>query len=501
MRIEKLNEDFSAKELNILTEAFDDDIMSDASEHNVAAVLEENFENALIRISKGEPPRSTKNILLIGDMGVGKTVGAEDWIKELNSLTPSEYKGIVKWVPMQTAELNNLVGPIVGFGNTDDYSTAELNKEFSKMSAEEKKKAQHELFIGTMPTFEGLEDPEYKYSILFLDEINRGTTFVLSYLVKIINERTISTIGKNGISKTFNQWLFTVAAENPHTIPDPAGKKKGGIELNKEVAELPKALYARFTPVYVYADTKSWCEYALKKYDNISIESVAAAIEKLDLSKVEFNVAKDIPNDAINNIGDLFVKEALRALYEGSDEWEFEDAVKDPTKYSNVEHRISPRTLLEFVLNDASYSVDVAVRKFIGMIYKGQAPGAIDLNAYFLKKFKNNLITEAEGEEREFVTNVLSVIRKYYQPVDIDLLLKDVVKDDDTENTGNTGEVKQKPSNKVIRNATTNFFNQFSGASLNPVQQAKNDVSLRNGGPARPASVDAQTLQGSSALD
>lgn len=184
----------------------DEDIMFKALDWALDANLEE--------IESGG--RDFKNLLFVGDAGVGKTSRIEQWAAK-NNINLFSVKASV----MDDTDTGGAVGL-----NPDDPRTV----------------------IKLSPTeFDHLEKPN---SVLFLDEFNRAKDSVRGTLLTLINDHKIADNRVDGGARFFPNFLFTIAAINPPT-------------LDYNTLEMDRAERDRFREIYVPADWGVWCRWMI----------------------------------------------------------------------------------------------------------------------------------------------------------------------------------------------------------------------------------------------
>ena len=161
----------------------------------------------------GRAPQGYPNIIFFGEAGTGKTARVKAWAER--------YK--VNLVFKQTATLDETdLGGIPGIdykeGVVKKYTTTELDAL-------------------------GGED-----SVLFLDEFNRGNSYVRGTLLTLIQDHVIADSREKGYMKWFPNFLFTVIAVNPATA-------------KYATDELDLAERGRARKIYVKSDPNVWLKY------------------------------------------------------------------------------------------------------------------------------------------------------------------------------------------------------------------------------------------------
>lgn len=181
------------------------------------------------------------NLLVLGEPGGGKTSIIKDWAKNrkiaLKSLTGSELTDtMVQGLPFADTDIDTATG-----------------KEYRKQK-----------FLPST-AFDELDDKKGRYSVLFLDELNRSWEEAEAAILSLIQDHEISDINYEGGKRHFDKFLFTVAACNPP-------------ETNKGTRQLSLALNTRFRYFYWDSDPKETRNFWDKEYE-YRLEQAKAALD------------------------------------------------------------------------------------------------------------------------------------------------------------------------------------------------------------------------------
>ena len=239
------------------------------------------------------------NLLVLGNPGGGKSSIIEDWAKNrrkdvaLLELTGGELTSdLVKGIPFD-AEVEDPRNP---------GKTIHVQK----------------LLPST--AFDDLDDPKGRYTVLFLDELNRSFADAEAAILSLIQSHSISNSNYLGNRRHFDKFLFTVAACNPPTT-------------NKEVRKLSLALNTRFRFFNWENSISTTADFWIRQYER-RIENV----EK----KFAIDKNQKVRDRKINKYsGKIEILKALR----DSDEFVFSDSEENGAAAAEGKLVMNARTL------------------------------------------------------------------------------------------------------------------------------------------------------------
>lgn len=177
------------------------------------------------------------NLLIIGEPGGGKTSIINNWAKNRD----------IAFKSMTGSELTDTI--VQGLPFADDV---EDPKDPTK-----KYKKQRNL---PSTVFDVLDDAKGRYSVLFLDELNRSWKEAEAGILSLIQDHTISDINYENDKRKFNKFVFTIAACNPP-------------ETNREARALGLALKTRFRVFFWESNPKETGKFWVDVY-NQRIEKI-----------------------------------------------------------------------------------------------------------------------------------------------------------------------------------------------------------------------------------
>lgn len=246
--IRKLNEDTLAqatseaetkeeeKDLKAADKVVDGDAVYSDDTGDIEMALTESLEVALAAQKRtgvsGRVPDNYPNIIFYGEAGTGKTARVKAWAR----------KHGVNLILKQTATLDETdLGGIPGIdykeGVVKKYTTTELD---------------------------GLNG---KNSVLFLDEFNRGNSYVRGTLLTLIQDHIIVDTRSATGEKWYPNFLFTVISVNPATS-----------NYNTDILDLAER--GRAEEIYVESDPNVWLKYFRHTCEANAKDSRAAGDEK-----------------------------------------------------------------------------------------------------------------------------------------------------------------------------------------------------------------------------
>lgn len=137
------------------------------------------------------------NLLIVGEPGGGKTSIIEQWAEEND-------------VALLTITGSNLTDTIAnGLPMKDEYA----DEKDPDANGNPKKKARQVYLPSTV--FDDLDDADGRYSVLFIDEINRAYPEAQAALLTLIQSHKTSNFFYEKGQRKYEQFLFTIAACNP----------------------------------------------------------------------------------------------------------------------------------------------------------------------------------------------------------------------------------------------------------------------------------------------
>ena len=309
------------------------------------------------------------NLLVIGEPGGGKTSIIKQWAKSrdiaLKALTGSELTDtMVQGLP---------------------FADTEVDPDSGKETRKQK-------FLPST-VFDALDDKKGRFSVLFLDELNRSWPEAEAAILSLIQDHEISDINSEEEKKHFDKFLFTVAACNPPST-------------NKETRNLSLALNTRFRFFNWDSDPRTTRDFWNKEYDN-----------RLNKIKNDFDSDKDQAKYDRKFKKYSGRKEIINALVD-SGRFVFSDTQENGEASKNGELVLNSRTLAS-----ALEACDGTVGQEVGIDRRGNpkyTPGsflgefAYHCGSKFLELIDEILapVAEAQNEANGFQATVMD---KFYR--------------------------------------------------------------------------------------
>ena len=239
------------------------------------------------RQAKGVKPSGWINVLVAGAAGIGKTARVEAW---------AEGKGL-KFIEedVKGMDLSDIGGAVSPDRETGTKAVKLGTTQFDDLDF----------------TTDDEGNKVDQYSLLFLDEFNRGDAQIRGSLLTLINNHKIPDPNAPGHMRYLDGMLFTVVAINP-----------GGGDYNTDV--LDAAERSRFLIVDMKASNKDSLDYLIKQYKaDLSVEDDP---DEINAIKGRMELAKTILN---------------------SGQFEFDSDQEEAIAQENQTNILNPRTLTQ----------------------------------------------------------------------------------------------------------------------------------------------------------